>query len=327
VPWESSLAGCCWCEVRHFAYYYTTAFLIIYLSPEAVFDALFHTSFFPEFPTDKSMPGSTVERSSSETFDKPIRGWDGKKRVTKPSFRAMSLEDSGAKAGENLGGSSISEDGRTSAEASSRESRDSTSNLFDKPIRGWGDKPTRRITKPTFREVQPEVSPEVEVPSPSHRETDRKRRVSKQSSRVPTDPEQPPSNHKLYERTSSNNFDEPSLDSSSSAKKRSAKPTLREGSGSSVGASDADAPRNPTFSRQDSMSEAFTKSVRGWGGKRVTKPSFREPKPVVAPVQIKIPRGAVPGTVLEYPGSDGEMMRVMGLLLNFNPPVQNILPW
>ena len=269
---------------------------------------------FPEFPTDESMPGSTVERSSSETFDKPIRGWDGKKRVTKPSFRALSLEDGREKAAENLGGSSISEDCRTSAEASSRESRESTSNLFDKPIRGWGDKPTRRITKPTFREVQPEVSPEVEVPSPAPSETsDRRRRVSKQSSRMPADPDQPPSNQKLYQRTSSSTFDEPTPDGSSSAKKRSTKPALRGGgSGSSVGSSvgDAESPRNPTFSRQNSMSEAFTKSIRGWCGKRVTQPSFRDPKPAEAPVQIKIPRGAVPGTVLEYPGRDGEMMRV-----------------
>jgi hypothetical protein len=34
----------------------------------------------------------------------------------------------------------------------------------------------------------------------------------------------------------------------------------------------------------------------------------------VAPTQIKIPRGAVPGTVLEYPSDGGERLRVSSYL-------------
>jgi hypothetical protein len=121
-----------------------------------------------------------VERSSSE-FDKPIRGWDGKKRVTKPSFR----------------GAADSDEPLVEPAANPKAMPRTSSDAFDKPIRGW-DTTKKRVTKPSFRGAP------------------------------------------IEEAT----------------------------------------------------------------------PSFKEAKPPVAPTQIKIPRGAVPGTVLEYPSDGGERLRV-----------------
>lgn len=282
------------------------------------------------------MPGPAVERSSSETFDKPIRGWGGKKRVTKPSFRGLSSEDGREKVSADLDrgfSGASSEDGRTSVEASSRasveassrESRESVSGLFDKPIRGWGDKPSRRITRPTFREVQPEVEAPNSKAPPQHsaseafdkpiRGWDGKKRVTKPSFQEAAGPGQPLAgpeppprpNPKAMPRTSSDAFDKP-IRGWDATTKRVTKPSFQGLSIEGAAEEPSPSPDDKTLERQSSASDTFTRSIRGWGGqKRVTKPSFQEAKP---PVQIKIPRGAVPGTVLEYPSEDGEMLRV-----------------